>query len=90
MSGKTENERLYDVRVVERNIRKGVISRKDVDRYLKSLPDREENAQRMAELVDAGLGGGASGAGASGLGGGNSNSSADGTEDGFSSDPELD
>jgi hypothetical protein len=42
MSGK-ENDRVYDVRVLERNIRKGLVARKDVDRYLKSLPDAAQN-----------------------------------------------
>ena len=90
MSGKTENERLYDVRVVERNIRKGVISRKDVERYLKSLPDREENAQRMAEPEHVGLvglgGGGGPGAGA----GGGGNSAPLGSDDEVAGDPNLD
>ena len=49
MSNKPENERTYDVRVIERNIRKGVITRKDVERYLKSLPDRESNAERVGD-----------------------------------------
>ncbi|HJZ84199.1 MAG TPA: hypothetical protein VKN99_03470 [Polyangia bacterium] len=50
MSTKTENERMYDVRVVERNIRKGVLTRKDLERFLKSLPDREDNAERLSDL----------------------------------------
>jgi hypothetical protein len=37
---KTEpRPRLYDKRTVERNIKKGLISRKDYDKYLKSLDD---------------------------------------------------
>ena len=37
---KTEAKpRLYDKRTVERNIKKGLISRKDYDKYLKSLED---------------------------------------------------
>jgi hypothetical protein len=35
--GKTP--RLYDRRIVERNIKKGLLSRKDFDKYLKSLDD---------------------------------------------------
>jgi hypothetical protein len=31
--------RLYDRRTVERNIKKGLISRKDYDKHLKSLDD---------------------------------------------------
>jgi hypothetical protein len=34
--------RLYDKRTVERNIKKGLISRKDYDKYLKSLDDAAE------------------------------------------------
>jgi hypothetical protein len=52
MSSK-ENERLFDLRVVERNIRKGIISRKDLERVIKSLPDRADNAVKMAEIEDA-------------------------------------
>jgi hypothetical protein len=35
--GKTP--RLYDRRIVERNIKKGLLSRKDFEKYLKSLDD---------------------------------------------------
>jgi hypothetical protein len=49
MSNKLESERVYDIRILERNIRKGLITRKDVDKYLKSLPDREGNAVRMGD-----------------------------------------
>ena len=34
-----KNTRLFDVRAVERNIRKGLITRKDYEKHLKSLPD---------------------------------------------------
>ena len=33
-----------DVRILERKLRRGLISRKDHDKYLKSLPDRADNA----------------------------------------------
>jgi len=46
MSGK-ETEQVYDIRVLERNVRKGVIARKDVERYLKALPDRADNVAPM-------------------------------------------
>ncbi|HEY0707966.1 MAG TPA: hypothetical protein VGG33_14275 [Polyangia bacterium] len=36
--------RLFDVRTIERNIRKGLTTRKDYDKYLKSLPDVAEKA----------------------------------------------
>jgi hypothetical protein len=34
----------YDVRTLERNLRRGLISRKEYEKYLQSLPDRAENA----------------------------------------------
>jgi hypothetical protein len=36
--------RLFDVRTIDRNIRKGLTTRKDYDKYLKSLPDIAEKA----------------------------------------------
>jgi hypothetical protein len=41
-------DRLYDIRVLERNVRKGVLMRKDVEKYLKSLPDSAENSAPLA------------------------------------------
>jgi hypothetical protein len=35
---------LFDKRVFERNLRKGLVSRADYDRYLSGLPDARENA----------------------------------------------
>jgi hypothetical protein len=35
--------RLFDVRTVERNIKRGLITRKDYERHLKSLSDAAEN-----------------------------------------------
>jgi len=31
--------RLFDMRIVERNIKRGLITRKEYERFLKSLPD---------------------------------------------------
>jgi hypothetical protein len=57
-----ENERMYDLRVLERNIRKGMLTRKDVDRFLKALPDRADNAMSITfepgQSREATLGGG--------------------------------
>lgn len=39
-----KNVRLFDVRTVERNIKKGLVTRKDYDKYLKSLGDAAEKA----------------------------------------------
>jgi hypothetical protein len=33
------NKRLFDIRTVERNIKKGLITRKDYEKYVKSLAD---------------------------------------------------
>jgi hypothetical protein len=38
-SSETKPPRTYDVRTIERNIKKGNLTRKDYDKYLKSLPD---------------------------------------------------
>ena len=35
--------RLFDLRTVERNIKRGLITRKEYERHLKSLPDASEN-----------------------------------------------
>jgi hypothetical protein len=39
-----KNIRLFDVRTIERNIRKGLTTRKDYEKFLKSLPDVAEKA----------------------------------------------
>ena len=36
-----------DVRVRERNIRKGVLDEKDIEKYLKDLPDQSANAENV-------------------------------------------
>lgn len=46
-----------DVRLVERNVGRGVISQDDLDKAIKKLPDDEENAEwvsidSLAEGVD--------------------------------------
>jgi len=35
--------RLFDLRTIERNIKRGLITRKDYERFLKSLPDASDN-----------------------------------------------
>jgi hypothetical protein len=40
---KTE-EQLFDLRLIQRNIQKGLIRQKDYERYVKSLADMTENA----------------------------------------------
>ncbi len=44
-----KNTRLFDRRTVERNIKKGLITRKDYDKYLKALGDAAEKAATIEE-----------------------------------------
>ena len=37
-----QDVRLFDARVVERNIKRGLITRKDYDKFLKSLADAKD------------------------------------------------
>jgi hypothetical protein len=37
--------RIYDRRTVERNIKRGVISRKDYEKHVKSLPDAADKVR---------------------------------------------
>jgi hypothetical protein len=47
-----KNIRLFDRRVVERNIKKGLVSRKDYDKHLKSLADTAPNIASPEERVE--------------------------------------
>ena len=48
-----KSPRLFDNRTIERNIRKGLTTRKDYEKYLKSLPDvADKAAPPEAELSD--------------------------------------
>jgi hypothetical protein len=38
-----DESKIYDVRIRERNIRKGLVSRKDIEKYLKGLPDKADS-----------------------------------------------
>ncbi len=40
-----DNEYLFDQRIVEKNIRKGLVTRKQYDAYLKGLADAGDNAE---------------------------------------------
>jgi hypothetical protein len=42
-------EWMFDKRVLQRNLRRGLISRADYDKFVKALPDASENA---APLLD--------------------------------------
>jgi hypothetical protein len=38
-----KDARLFDIRTVERNIKRGLINRKEYERFLKALPDATGN-----------------------------------------------
>jgi hypothetical protein len=40
-----EDPRFWDVRTIDRRIRRGLINRKELDKHLKSLPDVADKAQ---------------------------------------------
>lgn len=40
---------VYDTRLVERNLKRGLISRKEYDKYVKSLPDSKDKVKPTAE-----------------------------------------
>ena len=44
---KNKEELDYDVRIVDRNIRDGVVAKKDYDKYIKDLPDVEEKGEPL-------------------------------------------
>src|SRR3954451_18429087 len=47
----TKDVRLFDIRTVERNIKKGLITRKDQTHFLKTLPDATEKIAEATEYV---------------------------------------
>jgi hypothetical protein len=47
-----KNLRLFDRRIVERNIKKGIVTRKDYDKYLKALGDTAPNIASAEERVE--------------------------------------
>jgi hypothetical protein len=52
---KTINSWEWDVRVRERNVRKGVLDEKDIEKFLSQLPDVSDQAESSA-LVQPALG----------------------------------
>ena len=50
---KKSNESLYDVRLVERNVRKGTVSAEELARHLAALPDQAANSVALFENKDA-------------------------------------
>jgi len=55
-SSETKPQRTFDVRTIERNIKKGNITRKDYEKHLKALPDTTEKVappeEASADLDD--------------------------------------
>jgi hypothetical protein len=48
--GKEPGEpRTFDSRIVERNVKRGLISRKDYEKFLKGLPDAKEKIKPPTE-----------------------------------------
>jgi hypothetical protein len=47
-----KNPRLFDRRVVERNIKKGLITRKDYEKHLKALSDVAGNIASADERIE--------------------------------------
>lgn len=47
------SDNLIDKRIVGRNIRKGVVSKKDLDKQLAQLPDRADNAEYVGGQSEA-------------------------------------
>ena len=39
------NDEIFDIRVVERNIREGIISREDYNKYLTAMSDEAEESE---------------------------------------------
>ena len=46
-----KNARLFDRRTVERNIKKGLITRKDYEKYMKSLDDASDKSTHGGEHI---------------------------------------
>jgi hypothetical protein len=51
--------RLFDLRTVERNIKRGLVTRKEYERFLKSLADASENIASVGPEPEATAGPGA-------------------------------
>ena len=48
-------DRRFDLRTLERNIRNGVITQKEYDEYIASLKDASENAEKMESAFEVGV-----------------------------------
>ncbi len=45
----TDEEKRYDKRTIERDLRQGLISRKEYEEYLRKIPDVSNKVSRSAE-----------------------------------------
>jgi len=52
MSISREDPRFWDVRTLDRRVRKGQLSRKEVDKHLKALPDVETKGDFIRVLPE--------------------------------------
>ncbi|HVY55356.1 MAG TPA: hypothetical protein VHC46_06330 [Thermodesulfobacteriota bacterium] len=55
---KKKEEFIYDVRVANRHIREGVISKNDYEKYLSELPDVEDKSEPLIIEDEGGISGG--------------------------------
>jgi hypothetical protein len=46
---KQDDVRTYDLRTLERNFKRGLLSRKEYEKHLKSLPDAKDKVMPMTE-----------------------------------------
>lgn len=49
-------EMLFDVRIAERNLRKGLVTAKELEAHLKELPDRADAASPLETKLERGGG----------------------------------
>lgn len=49
MTKDSSDSRMFDVRLVERNIRRGLLTRKEVDKFHKTLPDVKDKSESFAD-----------------------------------------
>jgi len=49
MTKDANDSRMFDVRLVERNIRRGLLTRKEVDKFHKTLPDVKDKSESFAD-----------------------------------------
>ena len=54
---KKKEEFIYDVRVANRHLREGVISKKDYEKYLSELPDVEDKSEPLIIEDEEGMSG---------------------------------